>query len=129
MKKKKLEFKMLQSQINPHFIYNTLNSIKLMATIQRADGIKEMVSALALLLKEISKGASEKITLQEELELVESYIYIQKIRCKGMFRVHYSIPDKTILDYKILKFTLQPIIENAIFHGLDLKGIEISRSR
>lgn len=119
--KKKLEFKMLQSQINPHFIYNTLNSIKLMATIQGADGIREMVSALGLLLKEVSKGTSEKITLREEIKLVESYVYIQKIRRKGMIRMHYDIPDESILDYKILKFTLQPIIENAIFHGLEPK--------
>jgi two-component system sensor histidine kinase YesM len=119
--KKKLEFKILQSQINPHFIYNTLNSIKLMATIQKCDGISEMVSALGALLKEMSKGASEKITLKEEIDLVDKYIYLHKVRRKGMIRVQYLIRDESLYNYRILKFMLQPIVENAIFHGLESK--------
>lgn len=65
--KKDLEYQILQSQINPHFLYNTLNSIKWMATIQRADGIAEMTTALARLLKSVSKGTSARITLRGEL--------------------------------------------------------------
>jgi len=126
--KKRLELKMLQSQINPHFIYNTLHSIKLMATIQKSDGISEMVSALGLLLKEVSKGTSEKITLREEIKLVDNYIYIQKIRCRGLIKVQYQIPDEDLYNYRILKFTLQPIVENAIVHGLESKeGIGVIR--
>lgn len=124
--KKKLEFKILQSQINPHFIYNTLNSVKLMATIQKCEGIGETVSVLGALLKEMSKGASEKITLKEEIELIDKYIYLHKIRRKGMIRVEYLIRDEGLYNYRILKFMLQPIVENAIFHGLEpKKGIGV----
>ncbi|HEY5584811.1 MAG TPA: histidine kinase [Ruminiclostridium sp.] len=123
--KKELEFKVLQSQINPHFVYNALNSIKVMAMMQKADGIYETVSALGDLLKETSKGAMTQITIQEELNLLDKYIIIQKIRRKGLIQVNYSI-DSEVLLCKIPKFTLQPIIENSIVHGFEgKKGIGI----
>ena len=68
---------MLQSQINPHFLYNTLNSIKWMATIQGATGISEMTTSLSRLLKSISKGTSLLIDIREELSLLENYFTIQ----------------------------------------------------
>jgi two-component system, sensor histidine kinase YesM len=123
--KKELEFKVLQSQINPHFVYNALNSIKVMAMMQKADGIYETVTALGDLLKETSKGAMTQITIAEEINLLDKYIVIQKIRRKGLIQVNYSI-DNEVLLYKIPKFTLQPIIENSIVHGFEgKKGVGV----
>ena len=117
--KVQLEYRVLLNQINPHFIYNALNSIKVMADIQKIEGISAMASALGTLLKEISKGASEHITIRRELELLEKYLYIQKIRRQGLLMVQYHIEDESILDCLIPRFTLQPLAENAIYHGLD----------
>ncbi len=120
--KKDLEYKMLQSQINPHFIYNTLNSIKWMATTQGADGISEMTTALARLLKSISKGTSLLIPIREELSLIEDYFTIQSCRYGGTITLDISVETDEIYDNAILKFTLQPLVENAIFHGIEPKG-------
>lgn len=120
--KKDLEFKMLQSQINPHFLYNTLNSIKWMATIQNATGIPEMTTSLARLLKNISKGTDELISLKEEIELLNEYITIQQYRYGGGITVDYDVKLEELYSCKIIKFTLQPIVENAIFHGIEPKG-------
>ncbi len=120
--KKDLEYKMLQSQINPHFIYNTLNSIKWMATIQGADGISEMTTALARLLKSISKGTSLLIPIREELSLIEDYFTIQSCRYGGTITLDIFVEAEAIYDNAIIKFTLQPLVENAIFHGIEPKG-------
>lgn len=122
--KKELEFKMLQSQINPHFLYNTLNSIKWMATIQNASGIPEMTTSLARLLRNIAKGTSQLITIKEELDLLKDYITIQQYRYGGTITVNYNIMSEDLYDCHVIKFTLQPIVENAIFHGIEPKGIE-----
>lgn len=119
---KELEYQILQSQINPHFLYNTLNSIKWMATIQNATGIAEMTTALSRLLKSISKGTKQIITIREELELLKNYVLIQKYRYGGSITVEYQIASEALLDYEIPRFTLQPIVENAIFHGIEAKG-------
>lgn len=119
--KKDLEYKVLQSQINPHFIYNTLNSIKWMATIQGSEGISEMTTALAKLLKSISKGTSNLVTIDEELSLLNDYFTIQSFRYGGTITMNIDCPDE-FRQYGILKFTLQPIVENAIFHGIEPKG-------
>lgn len=115
--KKSLEFKVLQNQINPHFIYNALNSIKIMAEFQKADGISNIATALGELLRETSKGASDEITIERELYLAGRYIDIQKIRKKGLIRLQCSV-EESILQYKIPKFLLQPVVENAAIHGL-----------
>lgn len=120
--KKDLEYKMLQSQINPHFLYNTLNSIKWMAAAQGAEGISEMTTALAKLLKSISKGTSLLVPIREELSLLQDYFTIQSYRYGGTVSMEVRVDDETILDMAILKFTLQPLIENAIFHGIEPKG-------
>ena len=120
--KKELEYQILQSQINPHFLYNTLNSIKWMATIQNANGIAEMTTSLARLLKSISKGTKQLIPIKEELSLLQDYVLIQNYRYGGIVEVSYSLPDNTLPDYVIPKLTLQPIVENAIFHGIEAKG-------
>jgi len=119
--KRNLELMVLQSQVNPHFLYNTLNSIKWMATVQKADGIRDIVSALGRLLMNISKEKSEEISIRRELLLTEDYILIQNIRYNGKINFQANISDENLLDNSILKFTLQPIVENAIFHGIEPK--------
>lgn len=120
--KRDLEYKVLQSQINPHFLYNTLNSIKWMATIQGAEGISEMTTALAKLLKSISKGTSLLVPIREELSLLRDYFTIQRYRYGGTITLNIHTVEDSILDIPIIKFTLQPLVENAIFHGIEPKG-------
>lgn len=120
--KKDYEYKMLQSQINPHFLYNTLNSIKWMATIQNAPGIAEMTTAFSRLLKDISKGTTSLISISHELSLIKDYFTIQKYRYGGIIGLCIDIEDESLTECEILKFTMQPIVENAIFHGIEPKG-------
>jgi two-component system sensor histidine kinase YesM len=112
---------MLQGQINPHFLHNTLNSIKWMAALQGADGIKEMTNCLGKLLEAVMGEVNQKITLAAELQILDDYLYIQRIRYKGKVDFKKVIADKGILRYLIVKFTLQPLVENAIFHGIEPK--------
>lgn len=121
-KKREIEFKMLQSQINPHFMYNTLNSIRWMATIQNAPGIAEMVTAFASLLRNISNRNDEMITLRQELSFLEDYFTVQKYRYGGSVSMTVEKEDDSLTDSLIPRFTLQPLIENAIFHGIEPKG-------
>ena len=126
--KRRLEVRVLQAQINPHFLYNTLNSIKIMASMQSAYNISAMVDALGKLIRANQTVTAEWIPLKQELDLLDSYLYIQNIRFKGKIRSEWSIEDESLLQQKILKFTLQPLVENAIIHGLaDLVGIEPDR--
>ena len=120
--KKDLEYQILQSQINPHFLYNTLNSIKWMATIQGVTGIAEMTTALARLLKRVAKGNSAMIPLKEELDLVKDYFLIQQYRYGGSISIEYNIESEDLYQCMIHRFSLQPIIENALFHGIEPKG-------
>lgn len=120
--KSQLEYQILQNQINPHFLYNTLNSIKWMATIQNADGIAEMTTALSKLLRTVSKETSETHSLSSELELLDHYFTIQKYRYGGSIELNYQIDETSLMDCQVPFFSLQPIVENAIFHGIEPKG-------
>lgn len=124
LQKKDLEYRMLQNQINPHFIYNTLNSIKWMATIQHAPGIAEMTMALSRLLKSVSKGSERLVPLQEEFALLNDYFTIQQYRYGGTITldVTYIEDERLAQSCLIPRFTLQPLVENAIFHGIEPKG-------
>lgn len=120
--KKDLQYQILQSQINPHFLYNTLNSIKWMATIQGSPGIAEMTTALARLLRQVAKGSSAMIPLEEELNLVKDYFLIQQYRYGGSIAIEYQIESQDLYQCMVHRFSLQPIIENALFHGIEPKG-------
>ena len=109
-RKQDLEYQMLQTEINPHFIYNTLNSIRWMATIQNATGIAEMVTAFARLTKSISKSTEKLVPLQDELALLNDYFTIQQYRYGGDIQIEVAhIDDEAICrDCMIPRFTLQP---------------------
>ena len=115
---RKSELRALQAQINPHFLYNTLDSILWMC--EQGDGPRAvtMVSALSRLFRiSISKGA-EIITIREELVHATSYLTIQQIRYRDQFDCILDV-DESLLDYKCMKITFQPLLENAIYHGID----------
>jgi two-component system sensor histidine kinase YesM len=120
--KKDLEYRMLQNQITPHFLHNTLNSIKWMATIQNAGGIAEMTTALSRMLQTVSKDVRKVVPLRDELLLLNDYLVIQKYRYGDSVTLEKEIADDALLDTLIPRFTLQPLIENAIFHGIEPKG-------
>lgn len=115
-KKSDMEFQVLQAQINPHFLYNTLNSIKWLAVIQNVENISEMTSAIINLLKYNISSKSILVTLDEEVDSIKNYVNIQKYRYGSNFNIEYSIDEQTT-KLKILKFILQPLVENSIFHG------------
>ncbi|MCT4687268.1 sensor histidine kinase [Vallitalea sp.] len=115
--KRKNELRALQAQINPHFLYNTLDSIIWMAESKNYKGVVIMTSALAKLFRiSISKGA-QYITVAEEIEHVENYLKIQKIRYGDHLDYHIDV-EEDIKQNKIIKLIIQPIVENAIYHGI-----------
>ncbi len=125
--RKEAELKALQAQINPHFLFNTLESINWLARLKDAPEISDMVTALSSLMEaSIGKGTS-LITLADEIEHAESYVLIMKNRYGERLEFSKEI-DPRLINVKIPKLTLQPIIENAIYHGIDKvrKGGKIS---
>lgn len=115
---KEAELMALQNQINPHFLYNTLESITMKAEINDDLEVSDMVSALGKLFRlSISKGM-EFVKLGQEIEHVKLYIKIQNIRYKNKFNVTYSV-DNELLDCIMPKLILQPIVENSINHGFE----------
>lgn len=115
---RKTELKALQAQINPHFLYNTLDSIQWMCEQGRTEDAAKMVSSLARLFRiSISRG-HELITIRDELRHAESYLVIQSYRYKDQFTYCFDV-DPTLENCLCNKITVQPLIENAIYHGLD----------
>lgn len=111
------EIRALQAQINPHFLYNTLNSVKWIASMQRADKIVEMTESLISMLRYSANDTGALVTIEEELNNIKHYVTIQKVRYFNLVDIHFDI-DERLLAYNILKLTIQPIVENAIFHGI-----------
>ena len=116
--KQKMEKKLLQSQINPHFLYNTLDSIIWMIRSEEYDGAGEMVSLLAKFFRISLSQGKDMITLEKELEHASSYLAIQNIRFKDKFEFHVDA-DPELLKYFCPKLSIQPLLENAIYHGMD----------
>ena len=116
---KETELKALQSQINPHFLYNTLASINGLAKMNGQSKISTMVKSLSNLLRCAIKNKEIVITIKEEIDLLNDYITIQKIRYGERLNFSFTIADEQILDCSILKLSLQPIVENSIAYGLE----------
>jgi two-component system sensor histidine kinase YesM len=115
--KRKSELEALQAQINPHFLYNTLDSIVWMGEAGRSEEVVKMTSSLAKLFRiSINKG-EEYVTLKQEMEHVESYLTIQQMRYGD--KLNYTIEvDESLLSTRLVKILIQPIVENAIYHGI-----------
>lgn len=118
--KRKSELKALQAQINPHFLYNTLDSIIWMAEWGKNQEVVLMTSSLAKLLRRSISNEQEAVTVAEEVEYTETYLTIQKMRYKD--KLEYEIlVDPEILQKSVIKLVLQPLVENAIYHGIKYK--------
>lgn len=115
-KKHEAEMKALQSQINPHFLVNTLNSIRFMAQVSRFEGIRKMAEALINILTCSFRQNTSLYSVREELAVLDSYIYLMKIRYSDGFEAVYDI-DEDCYEYKVPRLILQPIVENSIVHG------------
>src|SRR5699024_4061365 len=114
---RKTELKALQAQINPHFLYNTLDAIAWLCEDGQNKEAEEKVTSLANLFRiSIGKG-HEMIPIEKELQHARSYLKIERIRYKDQFTYHFDV-DESCLGYLCNKITLQPIIENAIYHGV-----------
>lgn len=118
--KRMAEFAALQSQINPHFLINTLNSIRLMAMISKAENIKNMTHALIRLLSSSFNRGGTLTRLSEEIKNLRQYLFIMETRYGNKFKVEWEI-DPAAEELYLLKLLLQPIIENSIFHGMSGK--------
>jgi two-component system, sensor histidine kinase YesM len=117
---KKAELRALQAQINPHFLYNTLDTIIWMAESKKTDQVVEIVSALSSFFRiSLSKGM-DWITIGEEVELIRSYLTIQKMRYQDILDFKIEV-DQDVMDNTILKLILQPLVENALYHGIKNK--------
>ena len=115
---RKSEMNVLQAQINPHFLYNTLDSILWMAESGETKETSEMVAALGRLLRISLSQGENLISLRKELEHAENYLTIQKFRYKDQFT--YSIEvEEHLLDYLTVKIIIQPFLENALYHGIE----------
>ena len=114
---RKSELKALQNQINPHFLYNTLDSILWLVENKKNDEASEMVVALARLFRIGISADSEVIPVRDEIEHVRNYLLIQNIRYAGAFDYEFQV-DESALDVLTMKLILQPVVENCIYHGL-----------
>ena len=121
VQKKNFEIALLQSQINPHFLYNTLDSIRWMAVIQKNTGIEKTVRSLSALLRSMAKLSGDRITLEQEIELLRAYLEIHSVRFMNSLEFDDRIPVH-LRNFAIVKLVLQPLVENAVFHGIEPSG-------
>ncbi|MBN1877118.1 MAG: histidine kinase [Anaerolineae bacterium] len=117
---KKAELKALQAQINPHFLYNTLDTIVWMAEANQPGQVIEIVKALSSFFRIALSRGKDWISIRQEIEHVRNYLFIQKIRYRDILDYEIEV-DEDILDGTILKLTLQPLVENALYHGIKNK--------
>ena len=123
-KQKEVEFKMLASQINPHFLYNTLETIRMKAVVNHQPEIVELVKMLAKTMRYNIQVTDRLVTLKEELQMVEYYLKIQEYRFGDRITSELTIDPDVDMKARILPLTLQPFVENAFVHGLEEKACD-----
>jgi len=111
------EIAALTSQINPHFLYNTLDTILWMAEYKDTEGVVDMIKALGQFFRLSLSGGASHVTIKDEIQHVKEYLYIQKKRYGDMLTYSFDL-DESIMDIEVPKIILQPIVENAIYHGI-----------
>ena len=117
IEQKDLELKQLQNQINPHFIYNTLESIHMMAELNDDEETSIMAEYFGSIIRYSMNRKVNTVKLREELNIIDNYIYLQKIRFDHLFIIENLITED-VMECEIIKMIIQPLIENAIYHGL-----------
>lgn len=120
--KREMELLALQAQINPHFMYNTLNSIRCMAEMQGADSVVRMLDAMIHILRYAAEGTGEIVSIEKELEFIRNYIQILNFRYFDRFSFSIQAGENTY-PYGTLRFILQPLVENAVLHGFDAEDL------
>lgn len=129
--KKETELRALKTQIDSHFLYNTLENIKMMAEIEGQYTISDAVTSLGEMMRYNLKWKTDFVVLEEELNHIKNYIDIMNLRLDGLLSLHIEVPEE-LLEQEVLKMSLQPIIENAVKHGIkasNAKGILQVRAR
>ncbi|WP_377147080.1 sensor histidine kinase [Robinsoniella peoriensis] len=117
--KEEAEFNALQAQINPHFLYNTLGSVKWLAHKKNDPEVEKMVDSVISLMRFAIKKTDAFITVEEEVNYIHQYIFLQKAKYGDAFQVVYEV-DPLAKEFKMLGFILQPLVENSIYHGIDM---------
>ncbi|ALS23031.1 MULTISPECIES: sensor histidine kinase [Paenibacillus] len=112
-----MELKALQSQMNPHFLFNTLNIISRLAFMEKAYKTEDLMMNLSKLLRYHLKKVESRVTLREELDIIHKYLYIQKVRFQDQIDIQFEV-DEACLDIEMPSLTLQPIVENIFVHGI-----------
>jgi two-component system sensor histidine kinase YesM len=119
--KRELEIRALQAQINPHFIANTLNTVSYIASLKKEKNIVDLVNSILSLLNGCMKNDDSLISVEDEISFLKSYITTQEYRLFGNFSVKFEI-DEDVMCCRIPRFLLQPVLENAIIHGIEPSG-------
>lgn len=122
IKQKQSELNALKSQIRPHFLYNTLEVIRMSAVDKDDHEVADMILSLSNQLKYVIDYGDEKVSIQSELDNIKDYFYIISVRYDQRFDLHCHVAPDVDINWPILKLSLQPIVENAIHHGLRQKG-------
>ena len=115
-----LELRLLQAQINPHFLYNTLDNIVWLAEDGRTEDVENLVTYLSQFFRAMLSGGREFISIKQEISHVEAYLSIQSFRYRDILSYEINVPEE-FSDYYIIKMTLQPVVENALYHGIKYK--------
>lgn len=116
-KKRELEIQMLQYQLNPHFLFNTLNSLRFVAAMHKDQIVSDGIQALSSLLQNTLTNKNEYITIQEEFENLENYFAILRIRYAGSFEYSFDVEEEELFSCLVPKLILQPLAENSVMHG------------
>lgn len=122
IKQKQTELNALKSQIRPHYLYNTLEVIRMNAVDKDAGEVADMILALSNELKYVIDYGEDRVSIASELAHLQNYFYIISVRYENRFELHLDIAPDVNLDWPILKLSLQPMVENAVQHGLRLQG-------
>lgn len=120
LREKELQLQTLQAQINPHFLYNTLETISSIAENDGLDQVSDIALSMASLYRYSISSSNRLVPIRDEVEYIRNYLDILKVRYGDRILIHFDL-DEESMDYSIMKLTLQPLIENAIYHGLENK--------